>query len=104
MSYRFGDSYQSQQRLPGARQVMATLLAAFLVVSLVVLLAGRVPFVPSVTPLSGPTYRDYVEPVRQLLGSYGYTLEGNVHIPIETAMDLVAERGLPTRDNPSPTP
>lgn len=104
MSYRYQSSYQPARRAPGAIQIMSGLLATFVVVSLLVMLAGRVPFVPSVTPIAGPTYKDYVIPARELLTSYGYTMEGSVHIPIDRAMDLIAERGLPTRSNPSPTP
>ncbi len=115
MSYRFQPSYPPEQRqvayqpaprggAPGVVQIMSGLLVAFLLVSLLVMLAGRVPFVPSVTPLSGPTYKNYVIPDRELLGSYGNTTEGKIHIPIDRAMDLIVERGLPTRSNPSPTP
>jgi hypothetical protein len=113
MSYRYPESYQPQQayqaqpaarRTPSARPIMAALLATFVVVSLLVLLAGRVPFVPDVVPLSGPTYRDYVIPDRQLLDSYGFTTEGRVHIPIERAMDLVVERGLPTSESATASP
>ncbi|MFQ3663722.1 MAG: hypothetical protein SNJ69_15185 [Chloroflexaceae bacterium] len=114
MSYRFQPSYPPEQRqvtyqparqgAPGVAQIMSGLLVTFLVVSLLVMLAGRVPFVPSVTPLDGPTYKDYVLPDRDLLSRYGYTMEGKVHIPIDRAMDLIVERGLPTRSNPSPTP
>lgn len=114
MSYRFQSSYPPEQRqaayrpaprgAPGAVQIMSGLLVAFLVVSLLVMLAGRVPFVPSVTPLDGPTYKDYVVPDRELLNSYGKTNEGTIHIPIDRAMDLIVERGLPTRSNPTPTP
>jgi hypothetical protein len=104
MSYRYGNTAPVGARVPNERRIMIALLVTFVVVSLAVLLAGRVPFVPAVTPLAGPTYKTYVEDDRQLLGSYGYTLEGNVHIPIDLAMDLVVSRGLPTRDNPSPTP
>ncbi len=115
MSYRFQPSYPPEQRqvayqpaprggAPGVVQILSGLLVAFLVVSLLVMLAGRVPFVPSATPLSGPTYKNYVIPDRELLGSYGNTTEGKIHIPIDRAMDLIVERGLPTRSNPSPTP
>jgi hypothetical protein len=103
MSYRYGNSVQAA-RQPNERRIMIALLIGFVVLSLLVLMAGRFPLSPTVTPLSGPSYTTYVEDDRQLLGSYGYTLEGTVHIPIERAMDLIAERGLPTRDNPSPTP
>lgn len=112
MSYRYQGSYQSQsqgsyqnvRRTPSARPIMAALLATFVIVSLLVLLAGRVPFVPSVTPLVGPTYRDYVIPDRQLLDSYGFTTEGQVHIPIDRAMDLIVERGLPTSTDATASP
>lgn len=41
----------------------------------------------------------------QTLNSYGWIDEkaGTVHIPIERAMDLLAQRGLPTRAQGSPT-
>lgn len=104
MSYRYGTSLQAERRTPNERRLMIGLLIGFVVVSLFVLLAGRTPFVPGVTPLTGPTYQTYVANDRQLLSSYGYTLEGAVHIPIDQAMDLIVQRGLPTRDNPSPTP
>lgn len=103
MSYRFSNSYQRSQE-PSLRTMMAGLLVAFVVVSLLVFLAGRVPFTPTATPLDGPTYRQYVNADRELLTTYGRTEQGTIHIPIDRAMDLIAERGLPTRDNPSPTP
>ncbi|GAB4427993.1 MAG: hypothetical protein OHK0015_10460 [Chloroflexi bacterium OHK40] len=102
MSYRFTNT--PVQPTPNPRAIMTGLLLAFVVVSLLVFLAGRVPFVPSVTPLSGPTYRDYVVPAREQLSTYGRNPDGTVRIPIDRAMDLIVERGLPTRDNPSPTP
>lgn len=104
MSYRYGPTLTPRRRGPNELRLMTALLIAFVVVSLAVLLAGRVPFSPSVTPLSGPNYRSYVEDDRALLSGYGYTTEGRVHIPIDLAMDLIVERGLPTRENPSPTP
>lgn len=97
MSYRYQRSYQPIQRAPSAVRIMATLLVVFVIVSLMVILAGRVPFAPRVTPLSGPTYLDYVIPDRELLDSYGFTVDGSVHIPINRAMDLLVERGLPER-------
>jgi hypothetical protein len=83
---------------------MVALLGAFVVLSLIILLAGRLPFTPTPAAIQGSTYRGYVDKDRELLSSYGYTLEGRVHIPIERAIDLTAERGLPVRDNPSATP
>lgn len=108
MSYRFNtptyERARPRRRTPSARSIMVALLGAFVVLSLVVLLAGRLPFTPTPTAIQGSTYRGYVDRDRELLSSYGYTLEGRVHIPIERAMDLTAERGLPVRDNPSATP
>lgn len=106
MSYRYQGSFQRPQpqayrpegtaRRLSAQPIMAVLLAAFVVVSLLVLLAGRMPGPPEVLPLQGVDYRQYVERDQRLLGSYGYTLEGNVHLPVERAMDLIVQRGLPT--------
>lgn len=113
-SFRYSNSYQAppqtqtpaqtQTRVLWERRQMIGMLITFVLVSLLVLLAGRMPTSPSVTPLAGPTAAEYQAEARALLGSYGYTLEGKVHLPIEVAMDLIAERGLPVRDNPSPTP
>ncbi|OAN44646.1 hypothetical protein A6A03_16205 [Chloroflexus islandicus] len=82
---------------PPLSRLMIASLMVFLVLSLVVLLAGRVPFTPQPAPVTGNTYRSYVTEARTLLNSYGYTLEGKVHIPIDRAMDLIVERGLPVR-------
>jgi hypothetical protein len=104
MSYRFSNSYTPRPEGPSLRTVMTGLLVAFVVVSLLVLLAGRVPFTPSSTPISGPSYRDYLATDTVLLTTYGRTPDGKIHIPIDQAMDLIVQRGLPTRANPSPTP
>jgi hypothetical protein len=104
MSYRFSNPYTPRSPQPSLRTMMTGLVVAFVMISLVVFLAGRVPFVPSATPLSGVSYRDYVAQDRATLSTYGRTEQGTIHIPIDRAMDLVAERGLPTRTNPSPTP
>lgn len=79
-------------------RLMIASLMVFLVLSLVVLLAGRLPFTPQPAPVTGNTYRTYVNDARTLLDSYGYTMEGKVHIPIDRAMDLIVERGLPVRE------
>jgi hypothetical protein len=112
MNFRYSDSYQAQPepevqattRTPNERRILNGLLIGFLVVSIIVLLAGRIPGAPTVTPLPGPTAADFQAEARTLLGSYGNTLDGKIHIPISQAIDLIAQRGLPTRDNPSPTP
>jgi len=73
-------------------------LVVFIMLSLVVLLAGRLPFTPQPAPVTGNTYQQsYVKEARKLLSNYGYTMEGKVHIPIDRAMDLIVERGLPVR-------
>lgn len=82
---------------PSLSRLMIASLMVFLVLSLVVLLAGRIPFTPQPAPVTGNTYRTYVTEARTLLNSYGYTMEGKVHIPIDRAMDLIVERGLPVR-------
>jgi hypothetical protein len=110
MNFRYSNSYEAQPeprpqtRAPNERRLIIGLLIGFVVVSLIVLLAGRVPTVPSVMPLSGPNAATFQAEARTLLGSYGTTAEGTIHIPIDRAIDLIAQRGLPTRDNPSPTP
>ncbi|WP_322817083.1 hypothetical protein [Chloroflexus sp.] len=83
---------------PSLSRLMITALMVFLVLSMVVLLAGRLPFTPQPAPVTGNTYRSYVSEARTLLNSYGYTMEGKVHIPIDRAMDLIVERGLPVRE------
>ncbi|ACL26225.1 hypothetical protein [Chloroflexus aggregans] len=83
---------------PPLSRLMIAGLMVFIMLSLVVLLAGRVPFTPQPAPVTGNTYRSYVTEARTLLNSYGYTMEGKVHIPIDRAMDLIVERGLPVRE------
>jgi hypothetical protein len=102
--YRYENSIQSGQQMPNERRLMIGMLVTFVLVSLVIIWAGRLPVRPGVTPLDGPSYQTYVADDRQLLSSYGNTLEGAVHIPIDRAMDLIAERGLPTRTTTASTP
>ena len=104
MSYRYGNSLQTARSLLNERRLMIGLLVAFVLVSLLVLWAGRLPVRPGVTPLDGPTYKTYVEDARTLLSTYGTTAEGRVHIPIDRAMDLIVERGLPTRETTASAP
>jgi hypothetical protein len=98
MSYRYGNSVQGGRQMPNERRIMIAMLVSFVLVSLLVLWAGRLPVTPGITPLDGPTYKTYVAADRELLSSYGRTAEGAVHIPVTRAMDLIAERGLPTRE------
>jgi hypothetical protein len=104
MSYRYRASTQPQAQPPSALRIMTALVLAFVMVSLIVLLAGRLPFTPTPLANSGGTYKQYVARDTELLTTYGKTAEGKVHIPIDQAMKLIVERGLPVRDNPSATP
>ncbi len=106
MSYRpRTPEYASQQQaLPSARRIMVAMLVTFVIVSFLVLFAGRIPVTPQPQFPEGINYRQYTQEADVLLSSYGNTLEGRVHIPIDRAMDLIVERGLPLRDDPSATP
>ncbi|NTW01367.1 MAG: hypothetical protein HGA19_08645 [Oscillochloris sp.] len=95
---------QSQVQAPSALRIMTALLVAFVLLSLLILLAGRVPFTPIPLPQSGTNYHQFVAKDTELLSTYGNTAEGAVHIPISRAMQLIVERGLPVSDNPLPTP
>ncbi|NJN15782.1 MAG: hypothetical protein HC822_05590 [Oscillochloris sp.] len=85
MSYRYGnDGYTRRPvRAPSAVSLMTAFLITFVVLSLIVLFAGALPIQPSAVPIQGPNYREYVGDDRALLSSYGYTLEGRVHLPID---------------------
>ena len=89
---------QGAVQVPSALRLMTALVVVFVLMTLLVLFAGRVPFRPApvLQPATIATY--YIERDTQLLSTYGYTLEGTVHIPIERAMELVVERGLPVRE------
>lgn len=104
MSYRSRAFSQAPVQAPSALRIMTALVVAFVMVSLLVLLAGRLPFPPRPVPQEGNTYKVYVARDTQLLSTYGYTTEGKVHVPIDRAMQLIVERGLPVRDNATATP
>jgi hypothetical protein len=107
MSYRTrtpGYAPQQQANLPSARRIMIAIIITFVVVSLLVLFAGRLPVTPQPLFPEGVTYREYTQADDVLLNSYGNTPEGNIHIPIDRAMDLIVERGLPVRTNASAAP
>jgi hypothetical protein len=104
MSYRLRTYDQAQAKPPSALRIMTALLVAFVIVSLLIILAGRLPFTPTPLANTGTTYKQYVARDTELLSTYGNTIEGKVHIPIDQAIKLIAERGLPVRDNPSATP
>lgn len=84
---------------PTLRRLMIAGLLAFVLISLLVLLAGRVPFPPQPgAPVGTNTAASYQARDRELLKTYGYTMEGKVHIPITEAMRLIVERQLPVAE------
>lgn len=64
----------------------------------------EVPDEQELRAASGVELGELREAEEQFLTTYGWVNEdaGVVHIPIERAMDLVAERGLPTRGDAEP--
>jgi len=105
MSYRSSANDQAQVQAPSALRIMTALLVAFVMVSLLIFLAGRVPFTPTPLVDTSTSYKQYVARDTQLLSTYGNTIEGKVHIPIDQAMKLILEKNLlPVRPNPSKTP
>lgn len=93
----------AQVRTPSALRIMTALVVVFVVISLLVLLAGRVPFTPSPITQPGATAAEYLVRDTALLSTYGNTLEGSVHIPIDQAMGLIVERGLPVYEGSAAT-
>lgn len=86
-------------RMPSARNLIITMLAVFLVVTVIILGLGDLPARPGPETYTGLTYRDLKVQDERLLTTYGWVnqQEGVVRIPIDRAIDLVAERGLPVR-------
>ncbi|NTV63277.1 MAG: hypothetical protein HGA65_07040 [Oscillochloris sp.] len=97
-------SASDQPQVPSALRIMTALVIAFVLISLLILLAGRVPFSPQPLPQSGSTSAQYVSDANQLLTTYGRNADGTYHIPINEAMKLIVERGLPVRATATPTP
>jgi hypothetical protein len=102
MSYRFqNDYYAPIQQKPTrvARNAMIGMLATFLVFAVLFFFLGDVE--QSVVPetISGPNYTQVNQEYQQRLTNYGWVDRnaGKVHIPIDRAIDLLAQRGLPTR-------
>jgi hypothetical protein len=65
----------------------------------------EVPFPPQPRLQSNPTldWQEQQERARTLLNSYEWLNreQGTVRIPVEQAIELLAEEGLPVRDNPA---
>ncbi len=59
---------------------------------------------PRVQPNPGEDLRNYYRSQQDLLNSYGWIdrQNGIVHLPIDRAMELLLQRGLPTRSTTAP--
>jgi hypothetical protein len=66
--------------------------------------ARAVPPAPQLQVTPAADWHDYQKSQAEIVNSYGWVDEkaGIVRIPIDRAMDLVLQRGLPTRSAPSP--
>lgn len=87
---------------PSAVVLLTGVLIAFVAFSVLIIVMGNLPTAPAFTHVSTGTLNEW----RQLkaseteqLNSYGWVDEqaGYVHIPIDRAMDLVLQQGLPAR-------
>lgn len=102
MSYRFRtDPYAAARPSTTrvARNAMLGMLIAFIALALVFFFLGDIDqsVVPEAIP--GPNYQQASQEYTQRLTSYGWVDRpaGTVHIPIDEAIRLTAERGLPAR-------
>ncbi|NJM06209.1 hypothetical protein HC891_08425 [Candidatus Gracilibacteria bacterium] len=86
------------RRSPSVRGMIVAGLITFVVLSLLVFFAGNMPLAPQPDPeVSGPTYQEFRLAEDAILTNYGLHEDGRIHIPIDRAIELTAERGLPTR-------
>jgi hypothetical protein len=98
MSYRSAALDEPRQAASLSRLMLAGLVA-FVVISLVVMFAGRVPFQPQPDLLVYErTSVDYNTTAQQQLTTYARQADGSIQIPIERAMDLLVEQNrIPVR-------
>jgi hypothetical protein len=68
--------------------------------------AAPTPAAPQLEAQSGDAYQAYRAGAEQRLNSYRWVDRNAniVAIPIDRAMDLIAQQGLPARTSPDPTP
>jgi hypothetical protein len=68
--------------------------------------AAPTPPAPALEAQSGQTFGPYRAAEEQKLNSYGWVdrSSGTIRIPIDRAIDLTAQRGLPARPAPTATP
>lgn len=101
--FRSSSALLGERQVPSARTMVITFMAIFITVSMTVLVAGRMPVAPtSYAQPTGIVYREVQKESNAELSSYGWVdkSQQKVHIPIEQAMKLIMERGLPTRPQP----
>jgi hypothetical protein len=98
MSYRSAP-YETPRQAASLSRLMLAGLVAFVVISLVVMFAGQVPFQPKADLLNYErTSVDYRNAAQQQLTTYARGTDGSVQIPIERAMTLLIEQNrIPVR-------
>lgn len=102
MSYRYRTDPYAATR-PGttltARNAMLGMLVTFVVVAALVFLLGDIDQRLNPQPVSGVSYQQVKLEYAERLSTYGWVdrSAGSVHIPIERAIELTAQRGLPVR-------
>ncbi len=92
--------YPTRKKMSVAVMLMATALVVFVALSVLIVVMGKLPTRPVLTQVgSAQEWRTLRAEQQELLGSYGWIDEENsvVHIPVERAMSLLVERGLPVR-------
>lgn len=97
-------NYRDRSRMSETRfslNVMVLALGVFVMIAVLALLAGSFPVRPTPAPTTGTTYREINGAAFDRLDTYGWIdpSQGQVHIPIDQAFDLLIERGVPTRAN-----
>lgn len=102
MSYRFRTDPYAEPRPSTtrvARNAMLAMLIAFVALALMFLFLGDIDQSIRAQQIPGPSYEQVKLEYAERLSSYGWVdrSAGTVHIPIDEAIRLTAERGLPTR-------
>ncbi len=93
-------TYPTRKKMSGAVMLMATALVVFVALSVFIVVMGKLPTRPVLTPVgSAQEWRTLRAEQQEVLSSYGWIDEENgvVRIPVERAMSLLVERGLPVQ-------
>ena len=92
--------YPTRKKMSVAVMLMATALVVFVALSVFIVVMGNLPTRPVLTPVgSAQEWRTLRAEQQELLGSHGWIDEENgvVRIPVERAMSLLVEQGLPVQ-------